>query len=86
VKNVDEDLQVTFDTDKIEVRISEDGASLDELNVDDIHASINLKGQKEGSYEVPVTIELPEGYMLVDEVLTEVKISAVSSVNPDEES
>jgi YbbR domain-containing protein len=85
VENVDEDLQVTFDTDKIEVRISENGASLDDLDVEDIHASINLKGKKEGSYEVPVTVELPDGYTLVEEVLAEVKISAVSSVNPDEE-
>jgi YbbR domain-containing protein len=85
VENVEEDLQVTFDTDKIEIRIQENGASLDELNEEEIKASIDLNGKKEGSYEIPVNIELPDGYVLVDDVVTEVKISAVSSLIPDEE-
>jgi YbbR domain-containing protein len=85
VENVEEDLQVTFDTDKIEIRIQENGASLDELNEEEIKASIDLNGKKEGSYEIPVNIELPDGYALVDDVVTEVKISAVSSLIPDEE-
>ena len=66
VKNKPKDLQVTFETAQIEVRIKSDNKDLDDLNNDkDIKASIDLDGKKEGSYEVPVEIVLPDGYVFV---------------------
>ena len=41
----------------------------------------SLKGMSEGSYEVPVSIEIPKGYELVDEVTTGVEISKISTAD-----
>ena len=77
VKNKSDDLQVTFETAQIEVRIKSDTKDLDDLNNErDIKASIDLDGKKEGNYEVPVTIVLPDGYETVENVTTEVVISS----------
>ena len=80
VKDKSEDLQVSFEIDKIEVRVKALTEEAGELKDEDIQASIDLKDKKEGSYEIPVSIELPEGYELIDDVTTEVKISKVSTV------
>lgn len=80
VKDKSEDLQVSFEIDKIEVRVKALTEEAGELKDEDIQASIDLKDKKEGSYEIPVSIQLPEGYELIDDVTTEVKISKVSTV------
>ena len=86
VKNKPKDLQVTFETAQIEVRIKSDNKDLDDLNNDkDIKASIDLDGKKEGSYEVPVKIVLPDGYETVEDVTTEVVISSVTAVDDRKE-
>ena len=41
---------------------------------------MNLEDKEAGSYEVPVEIELPEGYELVKDEQAEIKISEISSV------
>lgn len=77
VKNKPDDLQVTFETAQIEIRIKSDTENLDDLNTDtDIKASIDLKGKEEGNYKVPVTLSLPDGYETVENVSTEVVISS----------
>ena len=86
VKNKPKDLQVTFETAQIEVRIKSDNKDLDDLNNDkDIKASIDLDGKKEGSYEVPVKIVLPDGYETVEDVTTEVVISSGTAVDDRKE-
>ena len=81
VKNLQEGMQVAFDTDKIEVRIQEDGARIEELSQADIAASIDLKEAAEGSLEIPVEIELPDGYSLVEKVTAEIRIMPVSAAD-----
>ena len=77
VKNKPDDLQVTFETAQIEIRINSDTEDLDDLNTEtDIKASIDLKGKEEGNYKVPVTLSLPDGYETVENVSTEVVISS----------
>lgn len=77
VKNKPDDLQVTFETAQIEIRIKSDTEDLDDLNTEtDIKASIDLKGKEEGNYKVPVTLSLPDGYETVENVSTEVGISS----------
>ena len=77
VKNKPDDLQVTFETAPIEIRIKSDTEDLDDLNTEtDIKASIDLKGKEEGNYKVPVTLSLPDGYETVENVSTEVVISS----------
>ena len=57
--------------DKVEVLVRVEGLTeeLDKLEKSQIHLSIDLKGYTEaGEYEVPVKIEVPDGYQVVDEV------------------
>ena len=79
VENAPESMQVAFDTAKIEIRIKKTEEDLSDLKESDIKASIDLKNKTEGSFEVPVKIEIPEGYELVDEVTTGVEISPIST-------
>ena len=81
VNNSPDGMQVAFDTAKIEIRVKKDSENLDDLTEKDIKASIDLKGMSEGSYEVPVSIEIPKGYELVDEVETGVEISKISTAD-----
>lgn len=81
VNNSPDGMQVAFDTAKIEIRVKKDSENLDDLTEKDIKASIDLKGMSEGSYEVPVSIEIPKGYELVDEVETGVEISKISTTD-----
>lgn len=79
IENAPESMQVAFDTAKIEIRIKKTEEDLSDLKESDIKASIDLKDKTEGSFEVPVKIEIPEGYELVDEVTTGVEISPIST-------
>ena len=57
--------------DKVEVLVRVEGLTeeLDKLEKSQIHLSIDLKGYTEaGEYEVPVKIEVPDGYQVGDEV------------------
>ena len=82
VKNKPDDLQVTFETAQIAVRIKSDENDMDDLNAQkDIKASIDLNGKEEGKYEVPVKIVLPDGYETVEDVTTEVVISSGTAVD-----
>lgn len=85
VKNPPDDLQVTFDSAKIEVRVKAADGSLEDFDENKIKASIDLEDKEVGSYEVPVDIILPKGYELVGDVYTDVKISEVSSVAEESE-
>lgn len=77
VKNKPDDLQVTFETAQIAIRIKSDSKDLDDLDVTkDIKASIDLEDKEEGNYEVPVTVSLPDRYEIVENVSTEVVISS----------
>lgn len=85
VENLGKDLQVAFGTDRIELRIKETEAAEEILDESWIKASVNLEGKEEGSYELPVDVELPEGYELVEPVTAEVQISVISSVAENSE-
>ena len=80
VKNRPSDLQFAFDTDSISVKVKAVDGDIDEFDVADIKASIDLDGKTEGSYEVPVTVKLPKGYELLEDVTTDVTISEISNV------
>lgn len=86
VKNKPDDLQVTFDTAQIELRIKSDTKNMDDLDAQkDIKLSIDLDGKKEGNYEVPVKVVLPDGYETVEDVTTEVVISSGTAVDDSKE-
>lgn len=79
VNHAPDGMQVSFDTANIEVRVQKTESSLDDLTEDQIKASIDLSDVKEGSHEVPVSIEIPDGYELVDDVTTGVEVSVIST-------
>lgn len=80
VDNKPSDLQFAFDTDSISVKVKAVDGDIDEFDVSDIKASIDLDGKTEGSYEVPVPVKLPKGYELLEDVTTDVTISEISNV------
>lgn len=81
VENTPKDMQVTFDTAMIEIRVKKAGEDLEDLDAEKIKMSIDLEGKEAGGYEVPVTINLPEGYELVDNVVTEIKMAEISEAD-----
>lgn len=86
VKNKPDDLQVTFETAQIELRVKSDTKNMDDLDAQkDIKLSIDLDGKKEGNYEVPVKVVLPDGYETVEDVTTEVVISSGTAVDDSKE-
>lgn len=85
VKNVPEDKQLAFDTDKIEVRIQAEDPESEKLRNDEIQASIDLEGVEEGSYQIPVDISLPDGYTLVKPAVADIRIVAVTAAETEEE-
>ena len=86
VKNKAEDLQAAFEIDRVELRVkAAEGTNIDALDVNAIKASIDLKDREEGTYDIPVSVKLPKGYELLEEVTTGVQISKVSSVESNEE-
>ena len=78
VKNMPEEMQVTFDAAQIEVRVKKTKEELENLQDKEIKASIDLKDIEEGVYEIPVDIRIPEGYELVDEVKADIEVSKIS--------
>ena len=79
VKNKPDNLQVTFETAQIALRIRSESEDLANLNIDeDVKAEIDLKDKEVGNYKVPVKLSLPDGYEMVEDVYTEVVISPAS--------
>ena len=78
VENVPDGMQVAFDAAQVELRVKKTKEDLGDLKEKNIKASIDLKDKKEGTYEVVVDIEIPEGYELVDEVKTQIEVSRIS--------
>ena len=79
VENLPKGMQAAFDAAQIEVRVKKTKEDMDDLKEKDIKASIDLKDKEEGSYELPVKIQIPEGYELVDDVTTGVEVSEIST-------
>ena len=79
VENMPKGMQAAFDAAQIEVRVKKTREDMDDLKEKDIKASIDLKDKEEGSYELPVKIQIPEGYELVDDVTTGVEVSEIST-------
>ena len=79
VDNLDSDLLVTFGTDKIEIRVKATDGDLDDFNIDEVKASVDLADIGVGSYQIPVSVKLPKGYELLDDVAADVTISEVSN-------
>lgn len=85
VLNRPNDMALTFSpADEVEVSVHSDEENA-VLRISDIKASIDLAACAEpGTYEIPVEIELPDGYTLISEV--KLVVTAVSQEQPIENS
>ena len=85
VDDLADNLLVTFGTDKIEIRVKATAGELDDFNLDEVKASVDLKDMEVGSYQIPVTVKLPKGFELLDDVVADVTISEVSNSDTNNE-
>lgn len=85
MENVGEGLQAVCETEKVDIRVGESSASLEDLKEEDIRLSVDLSGKEEGSYEVPVEVTLPSGYETVSDVEVTVKIAKVTDTTDEDE-
>ena len=76
VNNLESGLSLTYNTQSITIGITGSQGDLSYLTTDQIRASIDLEGLKEGEHTVPVNITLPEGYELVNDISITVNLSA----------
>ncbi|MCD7867800.1 MAG: hypothetical protein LUG62_06315 [Clostridiales bacterium] len=79
-----EDYQIAFELTEIELRIQSETGDFSDFDMADVQASITLDEWEEGSCEVAVDITLPDGYELLEEVTTEVRVSEVTVVDSEE--
>ena len=75
VQGLSSDLRVSYNKEKISIRVKGAEANLNALKVEDIKAVIDLTGKTAGEYTLPVTITLPEGYEQVEEVQATVQLN-----------
>lgn len=75
-ENIPEDMDLVFGQEKITVRLKGKDEDLKNLKPETVQMKIDLKGYKEGEYTVPVTVTMPGGYELVDEIAVKVKLVA----------
>lgn len=75
-ENIPEDMDLVFGQEKITVRLKGKDEDLKNLKPETVQMKIDMKDYKEGEYTVPVTVTLPGGYELVDEIAVKVKLVA----------
>ncbi|MCQ2508943.1 MAG: CdaR family protein [Lachnospiraceae bacterium] len=75
-KDLADNLTVSYDHTKVAVRVKRTDETKEELDASDIKLSIDLFGRKTGEYVLPVTVGLPEGFELVEDVKLTVRIKA----------
>ena len=82
VENLADGMQAAFSLEKIEIRVRAVGdTDLDSFRVKQVKASVDLEGENEGTRDFPVSIELPEGFELIDEVTAQLTISEVANAD-----
>ena len=82
---MEEGLQAVCETEKVDIRVGESTASLDNLDESDIQLSVDLSGKTEGSYEVPVEVTLPTGYVTVSDAVVTIKLTELADTTDESE-
>lgn len=78
VENKPEDMNYKFEPDKVIARIKAKEEDLDNLKTEDIQMKINLKDVKAGENTLPVSVSLPKGYELVEDITVKVTLIEAS--------
>lgn len=83
--NVGDGLISTIDEDQLTLKVASIGGDLEELDLKQVGAAVDLAGLTAGTYEnVPVKIELPDGYELTEDVTCTVVISEKEETDNDD--
>ena len=85
VNNKPAGTDLVFDREKVSVRILGTQDDLQNLEENQIALSIDLNSYKEGEYEVPVMVTLPEGYTSLEEVNVKLKLVKAAEVTEKNE-
>lgn len=81
VQGLSENLRLSYNKEKISVRIKGREAELNALNINNINALIDLTGKTAGEYTLPVTITLPIGYEQVEDVEATVQLTQADIIS-----
>ena len=82
VGNLPKGMQAAFELEKIEIRVrATDGEDMEAFDIDKVNVSVDLDGEKEGTSDFRVDVELPEGFELIDEVTAQITISEVANAD-----
>lgn len=80
-KNIPKDLNLVYEIEKIDVQVQGTTEDIEQLTESSIQASIDLSGKKSGTWDVPVTVKLPDGYELISPVTVGIKLSETAEVS-----
>lgn len=73
--NVGNNYSITMDNDKADVTISGLESTINNLKVEDLSCFVDLNNLAEGEYDVPVTINVPNGISKVSQQPTSIKVT-----------
>lgn len=73
--NVGNNYSITMDNDKADVTISGLESTINNLKVEDLSCFVDLNNLAEGEYDVPVTINVPNGISKVSQQPTSIKVN-----------
>ena len=79
VNNLAAGLNAVFADQSLDIRVKGSQSALSSLTADQITASVDLSGKTAGTYTVPVSVTLPDGYSLVEDVTAEITISKTTT-------
>ncbi len=77
--NIGEGLQAVFSDTSITVTLRGKAEQLQQVTETSVTATIDATGLQEGTYDLPVNIQLPEGITLLSEVKTNVQLVSVQT-------
>lgn len=81
--NLEDGYTAVFSDTAVDIRVKASSEMLDSIKASDITASVDLSGLAEGDYDVPVSVVLPDGYTLAENVTTPVTISRTVTTNTE---
>ena len=79
VSDISEGLQAVFADTSITVTLQGKAADLQQLTASSVTASVSVKNMTEGTYEIPVSIQLPDGVSLLSEVKASVQLVSLQA-------
>lgn len=74
VDNLKAGLEITFPSEHVEITLRGEKNIIDDISKDTLKASIDLKGAEKGTVTVPVSVKIPDGAELLDEITVKVKL------------